>query len=135
MKIQYTYNFSKDEKVTIELDEEWNEILVDLDRQDYNSWHKLSRHTCALEALEATDSYDPEENGPLEAFIRQEDTSRVWAAIHSLKPDLQELIVALFIQGMSGKDYAARKGVSPAAITQKKATALKHLKKYFLVKP
>ena len=46
MKIQYKF---ANESVEIEVSDEWGEILIDLDRQEYNKDHKETRRHYHLE--------------------------------------------------------------------------------------
>ena len=46
MKIQYKF---ANESVEIEVSDEWGEILIDLDRQEYNNDHKETRRHYHLE--------------------------------------------------------------------------------------
>ena len=45
MKIQYKF---ATETVTIEVDERWGELLVDLNRQEYNNDHKETRRHSSI---------------------------------------------------------------------------------------
>lgn len=55
MKIKYEF---ANETVEIEVDELWGNVLVDLDRQDYNIDHKETRRHCSLEALDLDTSLE-----------------------------------------------------------------------------
>lgn len=48
MKIKYEF---ANETVEIEVDEEWGNLLIDLDRQEYNNDHAETRRHCSLNAL------------------------------------------------------------------------------------
>ena len=48
MKIQYKF---ATETVTIEVDDRWGELLVDLNRQEYNNDHKETRRHSSMDAL------------------------------------------------------------------------------------
>jgi len=48
MKIKYHFNT---ETIEIEVSEEWGEILVELDRQEYNINHKETRRHTSLDAM------------------------------------------------------------------------------------
>ena len=45
MKIQYKF---ATETVTIEVDDRWGELLVDLNRQEYNNDHKETRRHSSI---------------------------------------------------------------------------------------
>ena len=53
------------------------------------------------------------------------------AAIEKLKPAHRDLVKALFFEGLSTEEYAKRCGVTPGAISQRKNTVFRKLKKLF----
>ena len=53
MKIKYQF---ATETVEIEVTENWGNVIVDLDRQEYNNNHTETRRHCSLEALNLDDS-------------------------------------------------------------------------------
>lgn len=54
MKIKYEF---ANETVEIEVDEEWGNLLIDLNRQEYNNDHAETRRHCSLNALNLDDTY------------------------------------------------------------------------------
>lgn len=128
MKIKYEF---ATETVEIEVDDAWGTVLVDLDRQEYNNDHAETRRHCSLDAYGENHTELASEDASLAALLRQETTDAIEAALNQLKPAHRELIQALFFDGMSNEEYASRCGVTPGAISQRKATALKKLKKFF----
>ena len=128
MKIKYEF---ATETVEIEVDDAWGTVLVDLDRQEYNNDHAETRRHCSLDAYGENHTELASEDDSLAALLRQETTDAIEAALNQLKPAHRELIQALFFDGMSNEEYARRCGVTPGAISQRKATALKKLKKFF----
>ena len=128
MKIKYEF---ATETLEIEVDEAWGTVLIDLDRQEYNNDQNETRRHCSLEAygekhLELTSDEDT-----FEALLRRENAASIRAAMMGLKASHRDLIQALFFEGVSNEEYARRCGVTPGAITQRKNTVLKKLKKYF----
>lgn len=126
MKIKYEF---ATETVEIEVDEVWATVLVELDRQEYNNDHAETRRHCSLDACGVNHEELASGEDTLSALIGREDAGEVHAALARLKPAHRELIQALFFDGVSNEAYARRCGVTPGAITQRKATALKKLKK------
>ena len=45
----YRYHFSNGETISVEIPDDWGEILIDLDRQEYNNDHKETRRHFSLE--------------------------------------------------------------------------------------
>lgn len=128
MKIKYEF---ATETVEIEVDETWGTVLVDLDRQEYNNDHAETRRHCSLDAFGENHTEVAFGEDSLVALLRRETTEAIEKALEQLKPAQRELIQALFFEGMSNEEYASRCGVTPGAISQRKATALKKLKILF----
>ena len=126
----YRYHFSNGETVFIEIPDDWGEILIDLDRQEYNNNHKETRRHYSLEgkAYEGMD-YAVEDPGLEALFAGPTDEERLRAAIQKLAPDQQAMIRAVYFDGVSVNDYAARMGVTQSAISHRLQTVKKKLKK------
>lgn len=126
----YRYHFSNGETVFIEIPDDWGEILIDLDRQEYNNNHKEARRHYSLEgkAYEGMD-YAVEDPGLEALFAGPTDEERLRAAIQKLAPDQQAMIRAVYFDGVSVNDYAARMGVTQSAISHRLQTVKKKLKK------
>ena len=131
MKIKYEF---ATESVEIEVSDEWATILVDLDRQEYNNDQNETRRHCSLEAYGINHEELASDEDTLADLIREESADSVRAAMRKLKDSHRELLQAMFFDGVSNEEYAHRCGVAPAAISQRKKTALKKLKN-FLKKP
>ena len=129
----YRYHFSNGETVFIEIPDDWGEILIDLDRQEYNNDHKETRRHYSLEGkvYEGMD-YAVEDPGLEALFADSTDEERLRAAIQKLAPDQQAMIRAIYFEGVSVNDYAARMarmGVTQSAISHRLQTVKKKLKK------
>lgn len=127
MKIKYEF---ATETVEIEVDETWGTVLVDLDRQEYNNDQSETRRHCSLEAYGENHTELTAGEDSFATLRRKETAEAIEKALEQLKPAHRELIQALFFDGMSNEEYASRCGVTPGAISQRKATALKKLKNY-----
>ena len=128
MKIKYEF---ATETVEIEVSEDWGTVLVDLDRLQYNNEKKESRRHCSLEAYGENHEEFYSDTDMFRNLVRKEQADSVCEAIAQLKPSHRELIHALYFEGVSNEEYARRCGVAPAAISQRKNTAIKKLKKLF----
>lgn len=116
--------------IAIDVDEEWVAILEDLDRQEYNNDHRETRRHYHLEACEYEGDTFAAEDPDFERFVESEAAKAVITpALAKLNERHRRLIDALFFRGLSAKDYAARVGLSEAAVSRTKATALRKLKK------
>lgn len=127
MRIQYKF---VNETISIDVPDDWGEILIDLDRQEYNNDHKETRRHYSLEGkvYEGMD-YAVEDPGLEALFAGPTDEERLRAAIQKLDPDQQAMIRAIYFEGVSVNDYAARMGVTQSAISHRLQTVRKKLKK------
>ena len=128
--LAYRYHFSNGETISIDVPDDWGEILIDLDRQEYNNDHKETRRHYSLEGkvYEGKD-YAVEDPGLEALFAGPTDEERLRAAIQKLDPDQQAMIRAIYFEGVSVNDYAARMGVTQSAISHRLQTVKKKLKK------
>ena len=126
----YRYHFSNGETISIEIPDDWGEILIDLDRQEYNNDHKETRRHYSLEGkvYEGMD-YAVEDPGLEALFAGPTDEERVRAAIQKLDPDQQKMVQAIYFENVSVNDYAAWMGVTQSAIYHRLQTVKKKLKK------
>lgn len=127
MKIEYKFVTGT---VEVEVPDDWGALLVDLDRQEYNNDHRETRRHCSLEAYNLDDALLPSDEDVVRDILKAEDDGRLHEALSRLDADQRELIDALYFEGIKAADFAKQKGVSPSAITQRKATALKKLKRF-----
>lgn len=126
MKIQYKF---VNETISIDVPDDWGEILIDLDRQEYNNEHKETRRHYSLEGkvYEGKD-YAVEDPGLEALFAGPTDEERLRTAIQKLDLDQQAMIRAIYFEGVSVNDYAARMGVTQSAISHRLQTVRKKLK-------
>ena len=129
-KMKITYKFVTGEVVEVEVSEEIGGVIVDLDRLEYNNDHKETRRHCSLEgkAYEGME-YAVEDPGLEALFAGPTDEDRLRAAIQKLDPGQQAMIRAIYFEGVSVNDYAARMGVTQSAISHRLQTVKKNLKK------
>ena len=115
MKIKY--EFAKpEESVEIEVSDDIGEVIVRLDKDERNSYQKLHRRSCSLEAY---DSYGKliESDEDIESdYIESEEKKALYKAIATLLPQQQALITRVFYDNERITDIARSEGVSEAAI-------------------
>lgn len=126
----YRYHFSNGETISIDVSDDWGEILIDLDRLEYNNDHKETRRHYSLEGkvYEGKD-YAVEDPGLEALFAGPTDEERLRTAIQKLDLDQQAMIRAIYFENVSVNDYAARMGVTQSAISHRLQTVRKKLKK------
>lgn len=129
MKIKYEFT---NETVEIEVDEEWGNVLVDLNRQEYNINHKETRRHYSLDACQFEGADFAVEDEALDAlFAELTAAERLHTAIAKLKPEQQKLIRAIYFEGVSVNDYARMEGCTQSAISHRLQTIRNKLKKLF----
>ena len=127
MKIQYKF---ATETISIDVPDDWGEILIDLDRKEYNNEHKETRRHYSLEGKVYEGMDYAVEDPDLEAlFAGPTDEERLRTAIQQLTPDQQEMVQAIYFENVSVNDYAARMGVTQSAISHRLQTVKKKMKK------
>lgn len=133
MKIKYQFN---DEVAEIEVSDEWGEILIDLDRQEYNVNHKETRRHVLLcihdddgnEDFDSPHLIDPDTDVVADVF-RNMDTEQLHHAIQALLPQQQQLIYKVYFQGLSYAEIAREEGVDRSAVRKRMERILTQLKK------
>ena len=126
MKFKYVF---ANETVEIEVTEEWNNILVDLDRMEHNNNQTQTRRHCSLEALNLDDAYIPSEVNLERDVVAREDAAELQGAIKQLEPRQRYLISEVYLKGRSQKEIATEEGVCKSAISHTLARAEKNLRK------
>ena len=126
MKIKYAF---ADETVEIEVSEEWGNILIDLDRQEYNNDHAETRRHCSLEAFNLDDALFPDDVDVEREVLEGLDNKALYAAIAQLQPQQQELVKRVYFRGEKLADIAREEGVSKTAITNRMKKITSALKK------
>ena len=127
MKIKYEF---ASESIEIEVDEAWGDVLIELDRQEYNNDQRETRRHCSLDAYNADNNLIPSGEDIEEDFFVAEDYKKLYAAIKKLEPRQQYLIEQIYFLGRKQVDLATEEGVSKAAITYAVQRAVKKLKKF-----
>ena len=116
MKIQYQF---ATETVEIEVPDEWGDVLVDLDRQEYNVNHKETRRHASLEAFNLDGSLFPSDVDIAGDVINNMERERLYTAIARLQPQQQELLRRVYFGGETLADIAREEGVSKMALTNR----------------
>ena len=129
-KMKITYKFVTGEVAEVEVSEEIGAVIVDLDRLEYNNDHKETRRHYSLEGkvYEGMD-YAVEDSGLEALFAGSTDEERLHAAIQKLDTNQREMIRAIYFEGVSVNDYAARMGVTQSAISHRLQTVKRKMKK------
>jgi len=116
MKIKYEFN---NETVTIEVEDQWATVLIDLDREEYNANHRETRRHCSLDALNLDDTLIPADTDVEADTLARFDRERLYDAISELQPQQQELVRHVYFRNEKLADIAREEGVSKMALTNR----------------
>lgn len=123
MKIKYQF---ATETVEIEVDDDWGNLVIDLDRQDYNNDHKESRRHVSYDALDFDGDALAIEDRTLTAYA---DNDVLYQAIQQLTHNQQYIIRAHYFEDRSFTEIAQSLGVGVSSITRSAERARNTLKK------
>ena len=131
-KMKIEYKFTKGNPVVIEVSEEWGNIIVDLDREEYNNDHKNTRRHCSLDEYDADHNLLASDEDIPSDFIKKEEYATLRVALESLEPLQKTVIYESFFLGKSNVEIAREHGVGESAIRRVKMRAIKNLQKFFI---
>ncbi len=126
MKISYQFC---NETIEIEVDEEWANVLHELDRVEYNANHRETRRHCSLDALNLDDAFLPSEDDTERDAIRNIEAGRLHEALAQLEPRQRYLIEEIYLKERRLVDLAAELGIDKSAVRHALDRAHKRLKK------
>lgn len=124
MKIKYQF---ATETVEIDVADDWGNLVIDLDRQEYNNDHAETRRHVSYDALDFDGDALAVEDPALTAYTEQDDLR---AAIARLTPNQQYIIRAYYFEGRTFTDIAQALGVGVSSVTRAAERAKKSLKKF-----
>lgn len=127
MKIKYEF---ADETVEIEVSDEWGEILIDLDRQEYNNNHKEKRRHASLDAYDLDGTLFAADVDVETDALNEIEKELLYAAIEKLKPQQRALLRRVYFGGEKLLHIAREEGVSKVALTNRMTKIYDALKKY-----
>ncbi|MDO4564678.1 MAG: sigma factor-like helix-turn-helix DNA-binding protein [Clostridia bacterium] len=127
MKIQYNF---ENETVEIDITDEWGEILIDLDREEYNANHRETRRHASLDALNADENLFASDADVEKEALDRIERERLYAAIEQLQSRQRELVRRVYFGGEKLADIAREEGVSKAALTYRMSKIFATLKKF-----
>ena len=107
------------------------DVLIEMDRLEYNANHKETRRHISLEVCDQDDNRLPSNTDLEEICIQRMEIDALRRGMDSLVPEQRELIRKLFFEGQSITSLARAEGVSKAAICRRLNRALDRLKNSF----
>ena len=130
MKIEY--RFVTGEKATIEINGDFEEIILELDKEEYNCNRKETRRHKSLSLSDKNIENMSISSDICDDVFKNFDKEKLHNAISLLKPDEQELINKIYLNKtkLSISDYAKLANVSQNAIKQRLKRIRKKLKSF-----
>lgn len=110
------YEFVNGEWSEIEVEDSLGELLVELDRQEYNNDHRETRRHTSLDGMDYEGALFAAPDDPAAELVWKEDATRLWQAMEALSPSQQELVRRVYFKRERVVDIARAEGVSEAAI-------------------
>lgn len=120
MKIEY--RFVNGEKASIDVSDDFEKIILELDRNLYNNNHTETRRHMSLDALEEDKIMLKDIGLDLEdQVLNRADSKTLYKAISKLKSDEQELIHNLYLSDhpITQKEYAERLGITSSTLRKR----------------
>lgn len=127
-KIEYRYEFANGDVVELKIrrsgsgsddknriTSDWLELLLDLDRREYNNNQTETRRHCSLNAMDQDDNQVPMEKDIFEEFYEEE----TWKEMCKVLTERERLVGDLFFrQGYKQRELAKIFGVNEARMSQ-----------------
>ena len=125
MKIRYA--FANKEVVEIEVDDAWGNLVIDLDRQEYNNDHAETRRHASLESMPYEGDYFIDERAD---FCGVDDAIDLRAAIATLPPRQREVIQLYYFGQYTLTQIAEKLGIRHPTVHEALKAGIKKLKKF-----
>ena len=131
---KYEYSFSN-ERVTIEISDEWAGVLAELDREEYNNDHAETRRHVSLDDGEDGEWLSTAKKG--ETLIRvagkifSPDDKRFKKGRKALSKKQTELYESVYDRGDSVGEYAADNKIDQSTASKRNSAVIEKFKKIF----
>lgn len=124
MKIKYQF---ATETVEIEVADDWGNLVIDLDRQEYNNNHAETRRHVSYDALDFDGDALAVEDPALTTYTERDALRE---AIEHLTLNQQYILRAHYFEGRTFTEIAQALGVGVSSVTRAAKRAKKTLKKF-----
>ena len=131
MKVTYTYRFATGESNTIYIKQKEFELLVELDRQDFNQNQKETRRHISLDALNASENLVAAVEDEPDSPCSKSQMATLRRALDDLTPAHRTLIKQVFFDDKTPTEIARSEGVHKSTVTRRLDRSLEKLKKLF----
>lgn len=126
MKVSYQFAI---ETVEIEVEEVWGEMLMDMDRKEYNNHQSETRRHVSLDDLNLDDTLLPSKDNVEHEILRKEDMKELVDALGLLTPEQLYIVKKIYFEDCSRTAIAVEEGVSEAAIRDRLKRIQEKMKK------
>ena len=123
----YDYHFNN-ETISIDIPDSDYEVLIEMDRKEYNIEKKETRRHVSLQACDRDDNQLPDKTDVEETCIQRIEIDALQCAMDSLLPKQRELIQKVFFEHQSITSLARKEGVDESAVRRRLSRALARLK-------
>ena len=130
---QYQYRFT-DEVITVEISDEWADILEELDRIEYNNNHAETRRHVSLDDGEDGEWLSTEKGKTLLKIagkIFSPDDKRFRKGRKALSKKQAELYESVYDRGDSVGEYAKDNKIDQSTASKRNSAVIKKFKKIF----
>lgn len=133
--MKFKYKFAN-ETLEIEVNDEWGNTLIELDRLEYNNKHKETRRHSSLECMDYEGEFFADEIDIPLLLERKETAALLRYAVKQLKHKQRDLIYALYLadKPLSQSEYASHLGIEEESVKQSAWRARSALKKIIKLK-
>ena len=123
----YDYHFNN-ETISIDIPDSDYEVLIEMDRLEYNVNHKETRRHISLQSCDRDDNQLPASTDVEENCIQRMEIDALQCAMNSLLPEQRELIQKVFFENHTITSLARKEGVDESAVRRRLSRALARLK-------
>ena len=130
MKIEY--RFVTGEKVTAEISDKFKDVVIKLDKEEYNCNRKETRRHKSLSLSDKSIENMSISSDICDDVFKNIDKEKLHKAISLLKPDEQELLHNLYLNDkpITQKEYANILHINEKSVQEKSRRIRKKLKKF-----
>ena len=127
---EYTYYFADGTKNTIEIAEEWCDILKKMDKSERKARYNYNRHNSPMSGFEFDGDHFADPHGDnFNALVRKAEKKKFDAVMDKLTKKQQELIYLRFNEMFEVGAIAEQEGVCISAISHRLERIQKKLEK------
>lgn len=129
MKVSYQFVC---ETVEVEVEEVWGEMLMDMDRREYNNHQSETRRHVSLDELNLDETLLPSDSNVEDEILKKEQMQALMQALNQLTPEQLEVLKNVYFEGKSVNSVAAELGVDQSAVSHRLRTIRKKLEKVLI---